>query len=844
MNKKGVRALIINFISMIIIWICVFIFLFVTITSATEKIIINVANAYMSQISEQIREKFTAVLTVHMVQLEGVLKRTPPSQEPDREKMLEELYISADVREFESLGFMGEDGKIEVIYGEDVTLFDEERAVRFMENSGELVAMGYDEDGESVLILGKEAEYQMDSGKNSAALIATMPITYLQDALVLRSEEEELYFYIIDDEGHFIAKNSPIEENFFTYMLTVTGDHDGKSAEEFVKELQDKMKAREEYASFAVCSGEEKHLYCSPIYKNFDWYIVAVMSDMDLRISKFRLDNLRMGAIFCAVCVIIISLFLMFFLYYRLTKQQMQELVASRQEANLANQAKSEFLSRMSHDIRTPMNAIIGMTEIAMKNVDNPVYIEQCLKKIRLSSDHLLGLINDVLDVSKIESGKMKLNEKPFFIREIMDEMVNIIHPQTKRKGQHFDIYIHNILAEEVCSDILRMSQMLLNLLSNAVKFTPEGGKINVSLYQEPSPKGEAYVRTHFKVADTGIGMSKEFQEKIYDTFSREESGMVQQLTGTGLGMAITKYVIDCMGGSIELQSEQYKGSEFHVVLDLKKVEGKDADWKLPPWKVLLLDGNEARCRSAADVLTELGVEAEWATDAQRAVILAEEQDKKNEDFRFVLVDWKLLNTAEVQRIRELVKEKETHILTLAYDWSDVEGIEDLSMVEELITRPLFKSTLYEHLAVHKKAADGERQTKKESEVDFCGKRVLLAEDIDINWEVAYEMLSSTGLKLERAVNGKECVEKLERSVAGYYDAILMDIRMPVMNGYEATKAIRKLERADKDLPIIAMTADAFTDDVQYCINCGMNGHLAKPIDLQVCIQTLQKFLK
>ena len=386
----------------------------------------------------------------------------------------------------------------------------------------------------------------------------------------------------------------------------------------------------------------------------------------------------------------------------------------------------------------------------------------------------------------------------------------------------------------------------MLNLLSNAVKYTPEHGRIDIHVCQEPSPEGDEYVRTHIAVVDTGIGMSTEFQKKIWDDFSREETEEVRHILGTGLGTAITKGIIDLMGGTIEVKSELGKGSVFHITLDFRKAEIKPEDMKLPPWNILVVDDNEDLCQSAVGNLEEMGVCVEWALDGKTAIQMVKERHERNENYQFVLMDWKMPQMDGIQAIHEIRKCVGRDIpvfLISAYDCEDIEHEISASAIEGFISKPLFKSTLYQRLIqyVEGKAEEG---TKKESQdTDFTGKRVLLAEDMEINWEVASEILSATGMELEWAVNGKECVEKFKDSEIGYYDAVLMDIRMPVMNGYDATTAIRQLERKDKDLPIIAMTADAFSGDVQKCLECGMNAHLQKPIDLKECMQVLQQYL-
>ena len=430
-------------------------------------------------------------------------------------------------------------------------------------------------------------------------------------------------------------------------------------------------------------------------------------------------------------------------------------------------------------------------------------------------------------------------------LRETLDDIVNIIQPQVKARSQFFDIFIRNILSEEVYCDGVRINQVLLNLLSNALKFTQEGGRIDVHVYQEPSDQGEEYVRTHFEVEDNGIGMSQEFQKKIWDTFSRDSSEQVQKTTGTGLGMAITKRIVELMGGTIELQSELGKGSSFHVILDFRKAESVE-EWKLPEWNVLVVDDNEMICHSAVSNLEELGIHAEWTLDGKKAIEMIEERHNRKEDYRFVLIDWKMPNMNGLQtirRIRERIGKSVPVFLISAYDWSEIEEEARNVEIEGFISKPLFKSTLYSYLKHYAEENPDDSEENENEAPDFTGKRILVAEDIEINWEIANEILSSFGFELEHAENGKICVDMFSASEIGYYDVILMDIRMPVMNGYDATRAIRALTREDKELPIIAMTADAFENDVQVCLQCGMNAHVAKPLDIQELIRTLQKTL-
>lgn len=810
----------------------------------TEASITEITDIYMAEVSRQIQQKFQSIIGLRLEQVEGILRTVPPETAADREDLLEELQLRAEVRNFSYLGFLTEEGELVEIYGGDVKLKGGDDVIASLREDGNIVTEGKRGPEEKMLLLGKEASYPMEGGE-SISLIAGVPMEYLNDAMFLDEDETLTYSHVIDKDGNFVIRNADaFRESYFdrireTYLV------EDKNVEDCVNELQTAMWEKKEYSITAFVDGKQQYIYCVPLSANANWYLVSIMAKGTLTEAVMELNSVRTKVTMSTCIMIMLVMLVILLMYYRFSQKQMTEIEKARREAFRSNQAKSEFLSNMSHDIRTPMNAIIGMTEIAQKNIDDKERLEDCLRKVKLSSKHLLGLINDVLDMSKIESGKMTLTIAPTSLRDVMDDMVNIMQPLVKSGGQYFDVFIRNIISEDVCCDGVRLNQVLLNLLSNAAKYTPEGGRIDIRMYQEPSDKGVEYVRTHFFVEDTGIGMSAEFQKKIWDTFEREETEQVRQITGTGLGMTITKRIVDMMGGNIELQSELGKGSCFHVTLDLQKASLEEKEMKLPPWNVLVVDDNEQLCSYAASSLEELGVHAEWTLDGRKAVQMVEEHHKNSEDYQFVLVDWKMPNMDGVQtirKIRERVGKEIPIFLMSAYDRSDIENEMQGEEVAGFIPKPLFKSTLFSYLNRYVEQ-DGEIQEQQEQEIDFAGKHILLAEDMDINWEVANEILSELGLQMERAVDGKECLEKFESSEIGYYDAILMDIRMPVMNGYEATVAIRALERADKDLPIIAMTADAFSDDAKHCMECGMNAHIPKPLDIKECIRILQMYL-
>ena len=844
MIKNTKKFLVISFSILISVCIVMFTITSVYVSGKSDGAINEIGMIYMSAIVKQMQEKFDAVIDSQILEMEGIVLRHPPEEMEYGQEMIDQLVLSAQVRDFVYLGLYTDDGESEMIYGSEVEYESEEVFQNVLQDSSLRVFSGLSSEGERVMCMLINVEYPMKGGKTSSAMVAAIPMEYLEKVLALDGENSLMYSYIIRRDGTFVVRTR--ENSFFENINETFCEYNGKSAQQYAQELQEAVSSKSEYATIACMDDERRYLLCTDL-PNSEWYLLSLMPFGTLDRILQDLSLKRQSATLLMCFIIIGGIVIIFMIYYKLSRQQMMELEKARQEAIKANKAKSEFLSSMSHDIRTPMNGIVGMTAIAMANIDNQERVKDCLGKITLSSRHLLGLINDVLDMSKIESGKLTLNMNQVSLREIMDSIVNIVQPQVKERQQHFDIFIQKIQTEDVHCDSVRLNQILINLLSNAIKFTPEGGRINVYLEQEDSPLGAQYVRCHFRVKDNGIGMTQEFQEKIFDTFTREEKAQIDKIEGTGLGMAITKAIVDTMKGGIELQSAPGKGSEFHITLDLEKADTKVEDMKLPPWRMLVVDNNKDLCQSAVESLREIGIEAQWAVDGETAVAMAKKCHEEDNGFEIVLLDWKMPGMDGLHTAREMRKhlgENVPILIISAYDWSEIEEEAKEAGVQDFISKPLFKSNLYLGLSRYMLDAP-EEKTRKEtvSHRSFHGKRILLAEDNDLNWEIAEDLLSEAGFQLERAENGQICVEKFEQSELGCYDVVLMDIRMPVMNGYDAAKAIRALPRKDANLPIIAMTADAFSDDIQRCLDCGMNEHVAKPIDVDRLTQLLKKYL-
>jgi len=844
MIKNAKKFLLIGFSVLAIVCVAMVSIASAIIAGKSDNAINKVGAIYMSAMAKQMQEKFDAVVNLRMMELKGIVERHPPETMEYGQDMIEQLGFSVQVRSFVYLGLYTSDGYGETIYGTPVEYDNEETFFRVLNDSSLRVFAGVSPEGEKLLCLLIDANYPMSDGRTSSVMVGAIPMDYLKSVLSLDEKDSLMYSYIIRRDGTYVVRTRK-EDSYFNFFTESFSEYNGKTAEEYAAELQNAINTNTDYETTVQVNGQTLYLLCTHL-PDSEWYLISVMpfGTLDKIMKNLSVERQAITLILCIT--VLIGVLIIFILYYRLSQQQMYELDQARREAAKANKAKSEFLSSMSHDIRTPMNGIVGMTAIAMANIDNTERVKDCLEKITLSSRHLLGLINDVLDMSKIESGKLSLNMSLLSLSKAMDSIVNIVQPQVKERQQHFDIFIQKIQTEEVYCDSVRLNQVLINLLSNALKFTPEGGVINVFLDQEDSPKGDNYVRCHFRVKDNGVGMTEEFQKKIFDTFTREEKAQIDKIEGTGLGMAITKAIVDTMNGTIEVKSAPGKGSEFHIVLDLEKADTKEADMILPPWKMLVVDNNEDLCLSAVSSLKEIGIDAQWASDGKTAVEMVKKCHEENNDYEVVLLDWKMPGMDGLHTAREMRKhlgDKVPILIISAYDWSEIEQEAKEAGIQGFISKPLFKSNLFLGLSQH---VLREADEKSEDEVHlqcFSGKHVLLSEDNDLNWEIAEELLSEAGFELERAENGQICVEMFEQSPVGFYDVILMDIRMPIMNGYDAAKTIRALDRKDANIPIIAMTADAFSDDIQHCLDCGMNEHVAKPIDVDRLSQILKKYI-
>ena len=663
-----------------------------------------------------------------------------------------------------------------------------------------------------------------------AILLRVLPISELEQKWIFPQEEyENAELSMIDADGNYIIKDHSFKNsNFFEFYRSYN------SGDTAAQELFEKITSSTGSFSMYNSRGEKCILAYTPIASKAEWVLLSFMPMNELNVNT---ENWMLVGIVSVGLLILFVFDLTVMLYFN------QKLHAAAREAAFANQAKTDFLSTMSHDIRTPMNAIIGLTTIAKKNLDDTESVRENLQKITLASNHLLTLINDILDISKVESGKLILSPQTFSIVEAVENLVNISQPMIKEKNIEFHFRISRMEKEYLYADQLRLNQIYINILSNAIKYTEPGGHVSVDMCEDESKK-PGCVQLTYIVSDSGIGMSPEYMANMYQPFSRQTDSRVNSIQGTGLGLAITKQMVDLMNGTINCQSEPGKGTTFTVILDIPIAERQREDMVLETMDVLIVDDDPILLETAADTLKSLGVTADCAESASKALEMISHRHETEQDYSIVILDWKMPDIDGIEmtrRIRSTVSPDIPILLISAYDRTDIEGAAKKSGANAFISKPLFRSTLYD--TINDVLGTGAKSAEPENDYsDLHGMNILIAEDFDVNWEVISALLGMYGINSERAENGRICVEKMRSAAEGSYDLIFMDIQMPELNGLDATKNIRALDDPwASSIPIIAMTADAFSENVTECLNSGMNGHISKPVDIKLVIKEIYR---
>ncbi len=698
------------------------------------------------------------------------------------------------------------------------------------------------------------------NGKTVAMLYSSTNLKKLPDALNI----DNMYngsasVYIVDRENGDFIMDTWHDSLGNIYDMKDVETRGNVSFDDVKKDITEGGSGHVQFRSNTT--GEYLYFYYMPIkYDNWNigestdvnkWTVAVTVPEKE---AFSNLYNIRKV---CYILCIAESIILIIYLAWTLknTKETLEKAVLEERliKAENAERAKTMFLSNMSHDIRTPMNAIIGYTTLAATNIDDKEKIKDYLTKILSSSNHLLSLINDILDMSRIESGRVYIEETECSLPDILHDLRNIMQSQMKSKNLDFYMDTMDVIDEDVYCDKLHLNQVLLNLLSNAIKFTPAGGSVSLTIKQKHgAPSG--YGLYEIRVKDTGIGMSPEFLEKVFEPFERENTTTVSGIQGTGLGMAIAKNIVDMMGGKISVKSEQGKGTEFILDLELRlQNEPKQVEIikELSGMHALVVDDDYNICDSVTKMLVQLGLRADWTMSGKEAVLHARQSIELADEFDAYIIDWQLPDLSGIEVVRQIRKEigdKVPIIILTAYDWSNIEDEAKSAGVTAFCNKPIFVSTLRNTLL----AAIGEfnEQTEEEDAIptvsdDIKGKRILLVEDNELNSEIAEAILTESGFVIETADDGTVAVDKVKNSKPGYYDMILMDVQMPKMNGYEATKAIRGLkDKALASIPIVAMTANAFNEDREEALKNGMNDHVAKPLNMEKLFEVLNKYLK
>ncbi|MBR2798673.1 MAG: response regulator [Clostridia bacterium] len=671
---------------------------------------------------------------------------------------------------------------------------------------------------------------EADGLQREALLLRVLPVSGLEQKWAFPSESyRDAEFSIIDTRGNYIIQSDAFKNSSFFEFYKACNPEARDSQALFERIISGK-------GTFTMLDARKQEcaIVYTPIEPTGGWVLLGYNPT-----AEFRTVNgnwLLIGIISAALLLLfIIDLSYMQYLTHRFQ--------IAAQEAASASKAKTDFLSTMSHDIRTPMNAIIGLTTLTERNLGDREGVRENLRKISLASNHLLTLINDILDISKVESGKLNLSPVTFSIVETVENLVNLSQPMIREKNIDFCFHVSRMDVEYLHADQLRLNQIYINLLSNAIKYTEPGGRVSVDLNETPSDV-PGCVRLTYIVSDTGIGMTPEFMARMYQPFSRQTDSRVNSIQGTGLGLAITRQMVELMNGTIECRSVVGEGTTFTVAIDIAVAQRQREDMKLEPMDVLIVDDDVILLDTAMDTLRSLGVTPERAVDGLEALGMIVRRHEQGRDYSVVIVDWKMPDMDGVETVRRIRAEVDARIpilLVSAYDRSDIEDAARAAGADGFISKPLFRSTLYDKI----NELLGKEATSAEPEDDYsdlAGMRILVAEDNDVNWEIISAMLGMFGIETDRAENGRVCVERMCDAAEDSYALIFMDVQMPEMNGLDATRSIRALDDPwARSIPIIAMTADAFSENVSACLEAGMNGHIAKPVDLKLVIKEIRR---
>jgi len=812
----------------------------------TEKSVYDVSELYLKELAEQKVKQIQTNLDGQIRQMEVTINALKEQDEQSREALQDYIRRMQRDSELDYFALIDEEGT--VYLGNSALSVAEEMDA--LGNDFNKPIYSYKENlGNKDLIMAVlPVKGHHVEGRKIVACVGGIDVKIFSKKLTLQNDAEEIFCELLRSNGNYVIRTNHThiskDKNLFT-ALEKSADFKEETS---LETMQEDMRNGE--AGLAVYHLQDvlHYTYYAPV-GGTDWYVKTTIhyDFVSEKVDVIRTTLTKNSLI--QLVLILMVLFLAFNIYLSIRRRN-ESLQLEKIHAEESSRAKSAFLSNMSHDIRTPMNAIIGFTTLAIKCDDNMEKVQAYLSKILASSNHLLTLINDVLEMSRIESGKIYLDETECNLSEILHDLNTIIIGQIEGKQQELVMNALNVENEDVYCDKLRLNQVLLNLLSNAIKFTPSGGKIFVIIEQKKEAP-EGYGSYVIRVKDTGIGMTPEFAEKVFKPFERERTSTVSGIQGTGLGMAITKNIIDMMKGTIEVKTAPGKGTEYIIQINLRLQEKESEARSIEELKgvhVLVVDDDFDACDATTRMLVKLGMHAEWTMSGKEAILRAKQSLSLDDEFGIYIIDWRLpdIGGTEVARqIRAIVGDDAPIIIMTAYDWADIKDTE-VSGVNAFCNKPVFMSDLQAALlrVVGRHNPVQEKSEEEGEKIDFQGKRVLLVEDNSLNREIASEILTDAGIEIEEAENGAIAVEMVQKAEPGYYDLILMDVQMPVMDGHEATRKIRSLDDKERaSVVIVAMTANAFEEDKLAAAEAGMNGHIAKPLDVDVLFETLGEIL-
>jgi len=836
----------------LVVFIACFLWLIQTASGETQKTTLQISELYLRELSEQTAGHFQTSITSYFAQMYTIADAFTKKDEKNQDILVSFLKNAQEINQFAFLAFIDAKGFYHSVDG----VFPSASKISFLGEllQGKTELISYDETilGSNMLMLGITFDPISYKDTELIGMFAGMDSSALNIQLSLKKNNSQTYSSIVTKEGGFIINNPhditlPRGTNVFTKMSSYVEFDNGYSLESIKNDFANNRSGLTKFTLNKI----EYYCYYA-LLPEADWYMMTIIP---CALVDASVDTLNSNLTYRALVVLsIVSLTLtMVFIYHGRNMQYKEKelLMANkkaeeaRERAEAANLAKSNFLSRMSHEIRTPMNGIMGMTEIARRNLHDPEKVGDCLQKVSMSSQHLLSLINDILDMSKIESGKVKLQSEKFDFGSFLESFSNLYYCQARIKSIRYETILEGDVDEEVVGDSLRLNQILSNLLSNALKFTPEGGSIVLRVSQ--TYKSNDQLCLHFEVADTGCGIAEENYEKIFQVFEQETIQVAGKFGGTGLGLSIVRSFAHMMDGEVTVKSKVGEGSVFSVDVTLGRVEQQKDFAFQEGMRVLVVSEDQGNCAYISNLFHKLKANVITAYSIDLAEKYIQESNMAKEEIDFCLSDQKLPDGSGmemVSRIRKLI-DKEVPVFLMAYDISEGAQEAKAGGVRDILQKPLFLSSIDKIYQKLKIISSSEVLSTYTTEFDFHGKRILLAEDNELNQEIATELLEDTGALVDTADDGVFAVEIFRKSAINYYDLILMDVQMPRKNGYEAAEMIRAMSRPDaKTIPIFAVTANAFLEDEIKSRKAGMNAHVSKPLDIDHLYQKMKEVMQ